>query len=102
MAAYRTLSQRSSCARRDDAVALDNHRPADSYWRAMRRANARGPCSAVCLLLLVVGVGAQMRVPPVQVVPPGDTGRRVTEDGLLANYFPAARRGPAVLMLPGS
>jgi dienelactone hydrolase len=38
----------------------------------------------------------------VQVVPPGETGRRITEDGLLANYFPAARRAPAVLLLAGS
>ena len=42
------------------------------------------------------------QIPPVVVAPPGDTGRRITHDGLLANYFPARQKGPAVLALAGS
>jgi dienelactone hydrolase len=45
---------------------------------------------------------AQQKIPPVQVAPPGETGRRITEEGLLANYFPAQRKTPAVLALGGS
>ena len=47
-------------------------------------------------------VSAQNRVPPVQVAEPGETGRRITDGGLLANYFPAKVRGPGVLVLAGS
>lgn len=65
--------------------------------------NIKGLFLAVLLLAMIsAAVFAQNRVPPIQVVPPGDTGRRVTNDGLLANYFPASRRAPAVLMLSGS
>ena len=35
-------------------------------------------------------------------VPPGDTGRRITENGLVANYFPSRQKGPALLTLSGS
>ena len=57
----------------------------------------------VCLWsALIVVTAAQAKIPPVQVTAPGDTGRRITEDGLLANYFPAARNAPAVMFLPGS
>ena len=45
---------------------------------------------------------AQPRVPPVPDAPPGETGRRITEEGLLANYFPARNKGPALLLLGGS
>ena len=43
-------------------------------------------------------------VPPVEFVDAGATGERVTEDGLLGNYYPAAGGGqnPAILMLGGS
>ena len=44
----------------------------------------------------------QPAIPPVEVAPPGDTGRRITEDGLLANYFPASQKAPALLVLGGS
>jgi dienelactone hydrolase len=48
-------------------------------------------------------VSAQaFRAPPVQVAEPGPTGRRVTDEGLIANYFPAAGRAPGVLLLGGS
>ena len=45
---------------------------------------------------------AQQKVPPVQVAAPGETGRRVNEEGLLGNYFPAQGKAPAVLVLGGS
>ena len=47
-------------------------------------------------------IHAQTKVPPVQVAAPGDTGRRITDAGLLGNYFPARGRAPAVLLLGGS
>jgi uncharacterized protein len=47
-------------------------------------------------------VAAQTRLPPVQVAAPGETGRRMTDEGLLGNYFPARGKAPAVLMLGGS
>ncbi len=56
---------------------------------------------SICLLNLPF-IGAQTRIPPVQVAAPGDTGRRITDDGLLGNYFPARRSAPAVLLLGGS
>lgn len=56
--------------------------------------------ASACWFLAFVGVAAgQQNVPPVQLAPPGDTGRRVTEDGLLANYFPAQPKAPALLTL---
>jgi uncharacterized protein len=45
---------------------------------------------------------AQIQVPPVQVAEPGKTGRRVTDDGLLANYYPAGPKSPGALVLGGS
>ena len=56
------------------------------------------------LFLSIVGadLAAMGQGPPVQLAPPGETGRRITEDGLLGNYFPASQRGPAVLILGGS
>ena len=51
---------------------------------------------------LVPLIAAQTRVPPVQLAAPGETGRRVTDEGLLGNYFPARGKGPAVLVLGGS
>jgi len=56
-------------------------------------------CAAVCI---VGGANAQPRNPPVPLAPPGETGRRITDDGLLANYFPAQGKAPAVLLLGGS
>ena len=47
-------------------------------------------------------VAAQMKVPPVQVAAPGETGRRITDQGLLGNYFPARGKAPTVLVLGGS
>jgi hypothetical protein len=56
-----------------------------------------------CSSLTLMGVAAaQQNVPPVQIAPPGDTGRRITEDRLLTNYDAARGKAPAVLMLGGS
>jgi hypothetical protein len=58
-----------------------------------------------CFLFTGAGftaVGAAQQRTPVLDVPPGDTGRRITEGGLLANYFPARQKGPALLTLSGS
>ena len=58
---------------------------------------------AICSFPLFTSAdAAQSKTPPVLDVPPGDTGRRITEEGLLANYFPAGQKGPAVLALTGS
>jgi acetyl esterase/lipase len=52
---------------------------------------------------ILTAIHAQpQQIPPVVVAPPGETGRRVTDDGLVGNYFPASRRGPGVLVLAGS
>lgn len=41
---------------------------------------------------------------PAKIYAPGPTGQRVTDGGLLANYFPAAGTGrrPGILLLGGS
>jgi len=52
---------------------------------------------------MIIALHAQpQQIPPVAVAPPGETGRRITDDGLLANYFPARQKGPAILALGGS
>jgi hypothetical protein len=58
----------------------------------------------VCLTPLIFSVSSQqMQPPPIQVAEPGAEGRRITDDGLLGNYFPGtANKGPAVLLLGGS
>ena len=57
----------------------------------------------VCASCIVVaGVAQPQNIPPVEVAPPGDTGRRITDDGLLANYFPAREQSAALLLLGGS
>jgi hypothetical protein len=59
-------------------------------------------------LLVVLGLAGALYFgllsPAVQLVEPGETGRRITDDGLVANYYPARRAGrqPAVLLLGGS
>jgi uncharacterized protein len=64
-------------------------------------------CGIVALLLAAAAgilFYLQPWVPPVQVAEPGPTGRRIAENGLLANYYPGrgAGRRPAVLLLGGS
>ena len=57
------------------------------------------------LPLLGLALGAVLYfglfIPAVEVVEPGATGRRIGEDGLLANYYPGRGQGrrPAILML---
>jgi hypothetical protein len=48
---------------------------------------------AACLFAQFASPAAQPRRPPVLDVPPGDTGRRITENGLVANYFLPGRGG---------
>jgi len=59
-------------------------------------------------LLLLAGGGFLYMIyrpaPPVEIVEPGPTGRRIAEGGLFANYFPApgGGRAPGILLLGGS
>ena len=60
------------------------------------------------VLLLIAAFGAayyfRLFVPPVEIVEPGPTGRRVSESGMLGNFHPGRGTGrrPALLMLGGS
>jgi dienelactone hydrolase len=60
------------------------------------------------VLLLIAAFGAayyfRLFVPSVEIVEPGPTGRRVSENGLLGNFYPGRGPGrrPALLMLGGS
>lgn len=61
------------------------------------------------LIALLVVAGAALVAwkpwaPDIEVVDPGEGGRRVTDNGMLANYYPApgAGRHPAVLVIGGS
>ncbi len=60
------------------------------------------------LLVVVVGAGAfyyfRMRAMfnKIEIVDAGSTGRRIQEDGIFANYFPAAKKSPGILLLGGS
>ncbi|WIM68522.1 acyl-CoA thioester hydrolase/BAAT C-terminal domain-containing protein [Corynebacterium breve] len=60
----------------------------------------------VLVLLLVIAMIALMIwkpwAPSFDVAEPGDGGQRITEDGLLANYYPAEANSPAILVLGGS
>ena len=67
------------------------------------RATSLAAVLAICSFPRFAGAdAAQSKTPPVFDVPPGETGRRITEEGLLANYFPGRQKGPAVLALSGS
>ena len=57
---------------------------------------------ATCACFLFTAVGGARQRGPVLDVPPGEMGRRITEDGILANYFPARQKSAAVLTLTGS
>ena len=72
-------------------------------FRAMLTNTHHAFVAMPCSFLMVMAVAAaQPSAPPVQLAPPGETGRRVTEDGLFANYFPAPRKAPGLLILGGS
>jgi acetyl esterase/lipase len=57
--------------------------------------------SVVCMCVAWSALEAQNRVPP-PLAPPGETGRRITDDGLLGNYYPASRKAAGLLVLGGS
>lgn len=64
-------------------------------------------CGIVVLLLAAAVAAAfyfRLFVPPVEIAAPGPAGRRISEAGLLGNYYPGQGPGrrPAVLMLGGS
>lgn len=52
--------------------------------------------------LIVLSSESLAQISQAPLTPPGDTGRRITDEGLLANYYPAPRQAPAVLLLGGS
>jgi uncharacterized protein len=62
----------------------------------------------VIVLLASAGIGAMWYfnpfAPAAVVSDPGPTGRRITDNGLIANYFPGAGEGkrPGILLLGGS
>ena len=64
-------------------------------------------CLAILGLLIVAGVGIWIWkpwVPPIVVAEPGDGGQRISEGGLIANYYPVAgdQPAPGILILGGS
>jgi hypothetical protein len=64
-------------------------------------------CGLILLLIVSAAILApyfQPWMPALQMAEPGPSGRRITADGLVGNYFPAAggRRQPAILLLGGS
>ena len=70
--------------------------------RSKHRWNTVALTVAACVFEYSAGTAAAPpQTPPVHLAPAGETGRRITEAGLLANYFPAQRKGPAVLALAG-
>lgn len=61
----------------------------------------------ICVLVAAAGIGLWMWkpwMPPVQLVDPGASARRVAEEGLLGNFHPGAGAGarPGLLLLGGS
>lgn len=62
----------------------------------------------IVVAVLVIAVAALLVTKPwapdVEVADPGPSGRRVTDGGMIANYYPApgGRRAPAVLIVGGS
>jgi hypothetical protein len=67
-----------------------------------------GAALVAILVLAAAGVAAiwflNPFAPPVAVADPGATGRRITDNGLLANYYPGNGEGkrPGILLLGGS
>jgi hypothetical protein len=58
---------------------------------------------AAALIAAAPALSQHFQPPPVVAVDPGPGGRRVTDDGLIANYYPAAKPGAgAILLLGGS
>lgn len=62
-----------------------------------------GGLVGLLVLVTVVAVVWKPWAPRIEVVDPAAGGQRVTQDGLLGNFYPAPRPGaPAVLVLGGS
>lgn len=87
----------------------ERERPPRRPRRSLVRRIAWIFAGLLALLLAVVGVLAVTTpwAPDIEVVDPAATGRRVTDQGLLGNYYPASEAsatstGPAVLVLGGS
>lgn len=57
--------------------------------------------AAICIFSWHSAALSQNR-PAVPMAPAGETGRRISDDGLIGNYFPGSPGGPAVLLLGGS
>lgn len=67
----------------------------------------RLPLATAALALFAMPLPAQSPIPwapPVDMADPAPTGQRISEAGLIANFFPAAGPGrhPAILVLGGS
>ncbi|MEM6857231.1 MAG: acyl-CoA thioester hydrolase/BAAT C-terminal domain-containing protein [Pseudomonadota bacterium] len=60
---------------------------------------------AACGALLFAASPSLAQAPPLEVLEPGETGERITEGGLLGNYYPAGSNdapAPAILLVGGS
>lgn len=69
----------------------------------MRRRLKIGGAAAVGLLGVALGVLWVWKpwVPPVEIVDPGPTGRRIDEAGVFANYYPAQGEPKGAILLIG-
>lgn len=62
-------------------------------------------CLGVIVVLAIAGgvlLVTKPWAPDIVVVDPGEGGQRITEGGLLGNYYPADAKAPALLVLGGS
>lgn len=87
----------------------ESKRGSGSHSAAKRRRPWRRRLGIGCLsvfALFAVAAGALWLIKPwapkIVVVDPGSGGTRVTDQGLLANYYPAKDRAPGILVLGGS
>jgi|SRR5579859_151215 len=69
-----------------------------AFWTSV------GGAAALLAAVGAFSARAQMQAPPVQRTDPAPEGRRIAEDGLIANYFPppAGKPAPGILLLGGS
>lgn len=63
----------------------------------------RAALVAIAWVAMAIGnTAAQRSIPPVPMAAPGESGRRITDEGLLANYYPAKQKSPGLVVLGGS